>query len=293
MRFDLPEDVRELEALLIRSEGTVDRLRPHARKRIVWAHPRQPSRTALAIVYLHGFSSTSQEIAPVCDLLASRLNANLYYPRLTGHGRCGDAMLEITLRSLLRDGLEAFAIGRRLGERVILVGTSTGATLATWIGATQSCADLASIVLLSPNFRVKDLRFELLRWRWGQRIALWIQGPIYSFQPVNERHAMHWTTRYPSLALLPLMKLLLLLKRQDLSRVTVPTLTFLCKHDQVIDAAVAARRIDGFSGRPRRLVNVIAPGDPSYHVLAGDILSPTMTDDVVERCADFINEVTV
>ena len=192
MRFDLPEDVRELEALLVQREDSVDNLRPQARKRIVWANAEQPSRTALAIVYLHGFSSTSAEIAPVCDLLASRLDANLYYPRLTGHGRCGDAMLEITLRSLLRDSLEALAIGRRLGERVILVGTSTGATLATWIGATQSCANLAGIVLLSPNFRVKDLRFELLRWRWGQRIALRIQGPSYAFEPVNVASSGSW-----------------------------------------------------------------------------------------------------
>ena len=39
----------------------------------------------------------------------------------------------------------------RLGERVVVVGCSTGGTLATWLAA--SGADLAALVLISPNYK--------------------------------------------------------------------------------------------------------------------------------------------
>ncbi|MDD4273595.1 MAG: hypothetical protein PHG14_07705 [Desulfobacter postgatei] len=38
-------------------------------------------------VYIHGFSATRKETAPLSDLVAKTLNANLFYTRLSGHGR--------------------------------------------------------------------------------------------------------------------------------------------------------------------------------------------------------------
>jgi hypothetical protein len=59
------------------------------------------------------------------------LGANLYFARLKGHGRSGDAMLEGSVQGWIDDFAEAVAIGRRLGERVVIMATSTGASLAT------------------------------------------------------------------------------------------------------------------------------------------------------------------
>ena len=55
------------------------------------------------------------------------------------------------------DGLEALEIGRRLGERVILFGTSTGATVIAEVLAREGEAqDIAGAALVSPNFRIAD-----------------------------------------------------------------------------------------------------------------------------------------
>ena len=51
-------------------------------KRVVWAGERG-ARTDWAVVYLHGFSGSSEEIRPVPDEVAAALGANLFY---RGHG---------------------------------------------------------------------------------------------------------------------------------------------------------------------------------------------------------------
>jgi pimeloyl-ACP methyl ester carboxylesterase len=141
--FSLPNDV---EGYLARTEGQFDDIAPGAEKSIVWAGAKR-AKTPFAIVYLHGFSATRQETFPLCDLVAARLGANLHYTRLTGHGRGGRALAEATVSDWLNDAAEAFAIGERLGDKVIVIGTSTGGTLATWL-ALQPHSTLHACVLL-------------------------------------------------------------------------------------------------------------------------------------------------
>jgi hypothetical protein len=81
----LPAD---LERYLADSEARYPDITPGAEKTIVWAHPNQ-RQTDLAIIYLHGYSATRQETAPLSDQLARQLEANLFYTRLSGHGRGG------------------------------------------------------------------------------------------------------------------------------------------------------------------------------------------------------------
>lgn len=99
---------------------------PGAEKTIIWANDSR-EKTPLSIIYLHGFSATCRETAPVFDRVAEKLGANLFYTRLTGHGRDSEAMGEVTLNAFLNDAMEAWEIGRTIGEEVIIVGTSTGA----------------------------------------------------------------------------------------------------------------------------------------------------------------------
>ena len=109
------------------AEARVPGVRPGDQREIVWADPDAPAPTAVALVYLHGFSADRHEIEPVVSELGEELGANVYFARLTGHGRDGPAMAEATAADWLDDTVEAIAIGHRLGDRVVLVGTSTGA----------------------------------------------------------------------------------------------------------------------------------------------------------------------
>ncbi|HMB91701.1 MAG TPA: alpha/beta fold hydrolase [Rhodothermales bacterium] len=282
---DLPED---LDAYLAESEAQFADLHPDVEKTIVWADSSK-GKTPLSVIYLHGFSATRQEVRPFADTLAARLGANLFYTRLTGHGRTDDAMGEATVNDWLNDTVEALRLGQRLGKRVIVVGTSTGATLGIWLAAQQKMGqDLMALVFISPNFALKDPNARLLLWPWGKHLATWIIGPYRTWTPHNEEQRKYWTTRYPSHTLVTMMSLVDYVNHTDLGAIQTPTLVIYSPNDQVIDAEqVAARFVDLGSGY-KRLVAIEEAGNPSNHVLAGDILSPNETLPLVDTTLTFL-----
>ena len=152
----IPEQLNLLDDYLRQSESRVSGIRPECEKKIAW-HNGQRRQRGLAIVYIHGFSASRMETWPLCDRLAQANEANLFYTRLTGHGQDGHAMVTASIQAWQKDALEAIVIGRRLGKKIILVGTSTGATLGAWLAAQPSVAPLVhSLILLSPNFFPKN-----------------------------------------------------------------------------------------------------------------------------------------
>jgi pimeloyl-ACP methyl ester carboxylesterase len=281
---DLPAD---LEAYLAASEAHYPDLIPGAEKTIIWAGP-DTSRRLLSVVYLHGFSATRQETRPLADTVATRLGAHLFYTRLTGHGRSDDAMAEASINDWLNDAAEALAIGRRLGERVVLIGTSTGATLAAWLAAQPGADALLALVLVSPNFGPKDPASRLLLWPWGTQLAQAVVGEYYVWQPANADHARFWKTHYPSRALVPMMGLVDLVHGLDLGRIQIPTLFVYSPNDQVVDPERIASTIPRFGSRENAVFVIDNAGDPSDHVLAGAILSPEQTLPVADRVLTFL-----
>lgn len=274
----LPEN---LDDYLDISERRFDDIVPGVEKRIVWAGEKG-AKTRLAVVYIHGFSATSEEIRPVPDLVAEALGANLFFTRLTGHGRGGAAMAEAEAGDWLEDIAEAIAIGRRLGDRVIVMGTSTGATLAVLAASEPALAEgMAGLVLISPNFALQStaasiLDMPLARW-WGPMVA----GPSRSFAPLNENHAKYWTTAYPTIALFPMAALMREARDVDYAAIPIPALLVYSPEDQVIDPTALGPVIGGWGGPVEIAERHMTPGDdPFSHVIAGDILSPGQTADV-------------
>jgi pimeloyl-ACP methyl ester carboxylesterase len=289
----VPTDPAALSAWIARREAGAAKLRPDAAAGIVWARPGAPARTPLSIVYLHGFSATRAETAPLMDSVAARLGANLHYARLTGHGRDGAAMAEATVADWAQDARDALAVGRALGERVVLAGTSTGATLALWAAAEAPERNaLATLILISANLGPADPRSEILTWPWGGAMARLINGPEHSFAPANEAQARGWTTRYPTEALLPMMALVKLVRRESLlERIEAPTLSLYSPADQVVDTEAILARGRHIGGSPYRLIEVHGVEDPSGHILAGAIMSPGTLNEVARLIVSFVGEV--
>lgn len=290
--FDPAELGANLDAWLAAAESRHEGITPGTQKRIVWAGA-PGARTPLAIVYLHGFSATSEEIRPVPDQVAQELGANLFYTRLAGHGRGGPAMAEPRVADWVRDLDEALAIGQKLGEKVVIVATSTGGTLAALAAADPERAQaLAGVVLISPNFRVKNPASVLLTWPGARLWVPWLVGAERSFTPQNADHARYWTTSYPTVALVPMAALVKAVRGLDFGRVKVPALFIYAPDDQVVDEAETAR-IAAQWGAPTTVHEVGAgPGtDPSLHVIAGDIMSPGRTDEIAALIAGWIGQV--
>ena len=150
-------------------EARFDDITPGTEKRVVWAGAAG-DKTPLAVVYLHGFSATSEEIRPVPDRVAEALGANLIFTRLAGHGRPGAALARVSVADWMADVAEALAAARAVGDRVVVIGTSTGATLARIaVQYPEMRADVAGMVLISPNFRVKNPAAVILSSSMGRR----------------------------------------------------------------------------------------------------------------------------
>lgn len=275
---------------LAREESAFPDIVPGAEKRLEWADSASPTVTPLSVVYLHGFSATRQEVAPLPQRLAGELGANLFLTRLAGHGRGGAAMAEASVNAWLQDGEEAMAVGTRIGERVILVATSTGGTLALWLATRPAWRDrVAAILLVSPNLGVKDPRSRVLLWPWGGAIARAVQGPEHVWEARNPLQERYWTTRYPVGALLPMAALVRLVDGVDLSGLTVPVFVAYSPRDEVVDPARTEARMAEVGGRVELFpVDVVEGGET--HVLAGDIVSPEGTGPLLEAMSAFLLE---
>lgn len=276
------------EAYVAQREQQFSDIRPGDAKRIVWAGAKG-ARTPLAVVYVHGFSASPAEIRPVPEEVAKALGANLFFTRLAGHGRDGAALAAASAEDWLYDMAEAMAIGRRLGERVVVIGTSTGGTLAA-LAATDPALNegLAGTVLISPNFGVHAPAQWILDApfveSWGAAVA----GETRSFVPLNAEQGQHWTTDYPTVALYPMARLIRAARGADYGQAKTPALVLYARDDQVIDPARIVPVIAAWRGPVQVAVRQMGPGDdPSSHVIAGDIMSPGQTNETVALIADW------
>jgi len=281
----------DLDAYLARSEAAFDDITEGVEKRIIW-NGNKGVKTTLSIVYIHGFSATSEEIRPVPDKLAARLGANLFYTRLKGHGRGGLALVEPVAGDWLEDTAEALAIGRRIGEEVIIIATSTGGTAAA-IAATNPVfmEQVKGIAMISPNFRVRSPAAVMLEWPLARSWAAVVAGAERSLAPQNEAHGKYWTTLYPTTALIPMAALVKYARNADYSKVTTPALFIFSDEDGVVSAETTRAISTKWGGQIKLARRVMGEGDdPFSHVIAGDILSPGQTDGTVALLKTWIEE---
>jgi hypothetical protein len=130
VRFDPSAIGEDIDAWLADNEAKFDDIRPEATKEIVWAWPASRAKTPVALAVLHGFSAAKGEIRPGAGHGRRELGANLFFTRLAGHGRDGEAMAEPTVNDWIQDAAEAVAIGRADRRKGRVIANSTGGTLA-------------------------------------------------------------------------------------------------------------------------------------------------------------------
>lgn len=273
-----------------RSAGLGKALIPDTEKRIHWHDGLRGSRTPYAVVYLHGFSATRQEIAPVGERLADRLGANLFETRLRGHGHIEEPLNGVRAEDWLDDAAEALAIGAAIGEKIVLMGTSTGATLALAMAGHPAFDRVGSLVLLSPNFAPSDRNAEYLTWPGGPQLAYMVAGDTRSWTPRNPLQARYWSTTYPMDAVIEMMRLVKYVRGRLPLKLKQSVLVIYSPADRVVDTARIATAFEQIDSPHRQLVEIPTSGDPSNHVLAGDIMSPGTSELVVGSIVRFVED---
>ncbi len=282
VREPAPTQLNELDNWLAQSEAKVAGIKPGNAKGIVWASANKQA-TDWAVVYVHGFSASRMETAPVADKLAKALGANVYYTRLTGHGLPGAAMGEATAQDWLADTLEAVRIGKSLGRKVLLISCSTGSTLATWLATSPDASMVNAHVFISPNFGLKNKAAELVNGHWGHQIAYAVTGPNVVYKSDNPRDAEGWTQTYPTKALFPMLALVKQVRDSDLTTFQTPLLVLYSEQDQTVEPAEIKTAFARIGSAEKVLEPVNFSHSKGQHVLAGDIRDPQAVAPMVER----------
>ena len=285
---EIPE-LPELDDWLTAAEQRINDtygLVPGTEKRIRWQVPGE--KTGVAVVYLHGYSASRQETAPLPETLADALHANLFETRLSGHGHQRAPMAGVTAEHWIRDAAEAIAVGSRIGDRVIVFAVSTGATAVMALHGSPVLEPVTDIILMSPNFRPVDPASGWVTGPFGPQLTRLIAGSERSWEPRNEAQGRYWTTRYPTDAVIEVMRLVDEANRKLPAEFDQRILTLVSLHDRVVSAEITLDAFEMMNAPDKELVLIDAIEGTSNHVLAGDIVAPGNTASITATILRFL-----
>ncbi len=185
----------EVEQLIKKENDTTKNLKPGNEARIVWADSNKKEKTPYVLIYLHGFSASCMEGYPVNYDFAKRYGMNLFCPRLAEHGLAGEEPLKnLTPENYFNSAKRAVELGRQLGDKVILMSTSTGGTQSLKLAADNPDV-IDALILYSPNVDVAQKSAHLLSSKAGYAFAKLIKGKIIKYDDPPEIQK-YWQSRY-------------------------------------------------------------------------------------------------
>ena len=288
--FDPASIPHDLDAYLESQEALVPNLRKELRKQIHWAG--EPGKKQdLAIVYFHGFSGSNHELQPVPQQVAQELGANLFLGRWTGHGQDTEAMGEARGHHWMLDAAEALEIGQRLGDRVILMGTSFGGSMTTIAAADPLMAEkIDGIVFVAPNFALANWATPILTLPGIRTWGPWVAGEFREFEPKNELHERYWTPRYSNQATISLGQITKFVQGINYENISQPALFIFSDEDTVVKSTAIRAAIKRWGGSTEMEVIESGSGvDKDGHVITGDNLSPGSTELVIDRITRWVS----
>lgn len=272
----VPETPGALESY-IRNKELKFKIKPDNEARVIWNDSLR-SKTQYAVVYLHGFSASQKEGDPVHRTFAKKFGCNLFLTRLSDHGiDTSETLLLFTADRVWNSAKEALAIGQALGEKVIVMSTSTGGTLALMLAA-KFPDRVHALINLSPNIAINDPAAFLLNDPWGLQIARMVMGGKYRETESNHEEAKYWNKKYRLESLVQLQELIeTSMNAETFRQVSQPSLTlYYYKNEQEQDPQVkvsAMLEMHRQLSTPDSLKVAVAMPDAGAHVLGSSITS--------------------
>jgi len=238
----LPASLTDLETQINNNEKVVIGLKPDNQARIIWADSSKKEKTKIVFLYLHGFSASQAEGDPVHKDLAKKYNANLYLSRLSEHGidRGDSTMIGLTADNYEASAEQALSIAEKLGEDVVVIGTSAGGALTLFL--TSRHPEIKAIVLYSPCVKLYDGTAVILDKHWGLQLAQKVSGgKVKKYEPDNKTHANYWAMDYRIEALVALESLITnTMKPEVFSKIKCPVfLGYYYKNENEQDKTVS------------------------------------------------------
>jgi esterase/lipase len=269
------------------------KIKPNNEAKIMWADSSK-TQTEYAIVYLHGFSASQMEGDPVHQNIAKQFHCNLYLARLAEHGiDTTEDLMNLTANQYWESAKLAYAIGKQIGKKVILMGTSTGGTLALQLAANYP--EIAGLILYSPNIEVFNPSAPLLNNPWGLQIGRAVLKSNYvDIKYKDSAYPNYWNKHYRIEAVIALQSLLeATMKEATFKKIHQPTLALYyykdeAHQDNVVKVSAIQKMMQQIATSSNLKMEMAMP-NTGAHVLA----SPIVSNDIVsveKATAKFMQE---
>ena len=272
----VPADPTALENYVAMQESK-HTLKPDNEARLIWADSTK-KKTKFSVVYLHGFSASQKEGDPIHLQFAKEVGCNLYLARLADHGvDTTEQLLYFTGDRWWQSSKEALAIGKAIGENVILMSTSTGGTMAIMLAA-EYPEDVDALINMSPNIAVNDPSAWLLNNPWGLQIARKVLGSDYQNIQYDSARQIYWNGKYRIESLVQMEEMLEdKMNKSTFEKVKCPSLTlYYYKNEQEQDKTVkvsAMLEMNKQLGTPDPLKAAVAIPNAGFHVMGSYLVS--------------------
>jgi len=285
---DLPSDPSALDDWLQQQEDSVPKLKNSARASIIWANPEKKKPTDFALVYLHGFKASHPEGDPIHKEVARHFGWNLFLSRLAGHGLDVDKpLLDFKPGLLERSAEEALIIGKELGKKIILMGTSTGGSLSLYLASdSQLNRSIEALILYSPLVKFYSYNHLLLGNRTGRTLLKMIPGRHYmvkSESGVSPKEKEIWYDSYAMQGALSLGKFVQETMTSSLfENIRIPTFTgYYYRNKKRQDKVVSVKAIKYMYERlgtpkPRKILKNYPKA--GTHVISSGLLSKSVEE---------------
>lgn len=290
---DIPSTPDAIETYVLANERA-HQIKQDNEARVVWDDTKMREKTPYSLVYLHGFSASQGEGESIHRDFADKYGCNLYLSRLADHGiDTTTAMYYTTADRMWESAKEAYAIGAQLGDSVILMGTSTGCTLALMLA--ERYPKVAAVINYSPNIEVNDPNAWLLNDPWGLQIAqlfFWGKERVVSPDTIPRQY---WYNSYRLEAVVALQELIETTSTsENFSKITCPTFVGVYYKDEehqdpTIKVEAARRMFEDLSTPDNKKILVEFP-NANTHVISNKIYSGSYPE-VYEATCNFTEDI--
>lgn len=284
--------INTLDAYITAMEAP-HKIKPNNQAKIIWADSSK-SQTEYALVYLHGFSASQMEGDPVHQNIAKQFNCNLYLARLAEHGiDTTEDLMNLTADQYWESAKLAYAIGKQIGKKVILMSTSTGGTLALQLASVYP--EIAGLILYSPNIEVFNPSAPLLDNPWGLQIGRAVLKSNYvDIKYKDSAYPKYWNSHYRIEGVVALQNLLeATMTEATFKKIHQPTLALYyykdeAHQDNVVKVTAIQKMMQQIATSANLKMEMAIP-NAGNHVIA----SPIVSNDIVsveKATAKFMQE---
>lgn len=279
-------------------ESAVTNLKPGNASEVIYADDSTKALTEYCLLYLHGFSASPYEGYPTHVNLGKKFGMNTYIPRLAGHGLVtDDPLLNMTPDAIWNSVKEALVIAKKLGQKVILMGTSTGGSMALKL-ASEYPADIASLILYSPNVRIANKASFVLGLPYGLQLGRMISGG--KFRIIDDpKSDPYWYNTYRVEGVVYLQQMITqTMTAKVFNKVTQPVFVgYYYKDETNQDHVVSVQAILWMFenlGTPADRKEAVAFPDAGNHAIACELYNPnwmevfTATENFLKKTVGFV-----